>query len=175
MSTKIYDGFVFSGSVFALMKTLDRFRPYVRRESASLMDQFNEKVVPQLEPGKQWIAWMDLRADVETKNHRNVLVDTTFEVTLFPVRECFWIGIMFSVQEKWKAKFLRMDGISDYSYWDNTDAPKGMAESGEWTLRMIDWDRMLLNKKPPIPCCQGLSIRLDDPLGPLPKAIRKKR
>lgn len=165
MSTKIYTGFKFRGTIHELLDTIETFRPWIAARAQEQLGRF-------LVPGQvKMTDWLDMRRQMKRTGERNPLVDTDFQICVFP-RLKGWIGIVYTEHDAWFREWLSLPKVSEYWYWDNSDAPKGMPARA-WRQRRHDWERALLNKGHGVPAMHGLTIDVSDPLGPMPISVEK--
>jgi len=112
--------------------------------------------------------WWELRREIKKTGLRNTVVDTDFQLVVFPYEDKF-LGIVYTERGEWFEKFLKMPGVSEYGYWDNTDPLEDVTEE-EWEARREAWDTVLPGIG--IPSMNGFTIDIHDPYGPgiIPKA-----
>jgi hypothetical protein len=161
MSTKIYYGFRFQGDIHQFLETVEFFRPWIKRQGKKLLEEFMAR-------GPKFSDWLDDRRDVAHKGLRNPLVDTDFKLTVFPRRDGFVYGIAYHDHPAWFERWLKVPGVTEYGYWNNTDEPEGMSAE-EWEARKKKWDELI--PPPHVPAMFGLSIDVSDPMGPMPKGL----
>ena len=160
MSVTLYRGFKYRGTIHELLQTVEDFRPWIH---AQAQDQLNRFLGSN---GPKFTDWLDMRTELKRTGMRNSLVDTDFQIVVFP-RMKGWIGIVYTEHEAWFQKWLSLPKVSEYGYWNNTDAPENVSDRA-WRQRRHDWGRALLSKEPGIPAMHGLTIDVSDPFGPSP-------
>jgi hypothetical protein len=171
MSTKIYNGFRYESNEFGtLLEAIQAFRPWVTEQQLVVYEEWvafqnelegRKKGDPDYYKDKFW-PWVEARKEIKKTGYRNVMVDTDFEIVLFP-REKDLIGISFVERSAWHKELIKQPGFSDYGYWDNTDRPKGVSAQ-EWLDRERAWEKVLPWNA--IPAMNGFSIQIADPHGP---------
>lgn len=178
MSTKIYYGFMIQTT--KLEDILEIVRDYRKthweQDAKAVKKNFKQNILDAVANGNlkvkegdtpKWTAeklWMDLRKEMKDKGTRNRLVDTDFQIVIFPDKERF-LGIAYVDHDKWFQQFLKMPGVQEYGYWNNTDPIEGVTDE-EWDQRGKEWDRILCEQGGGIPSMEGFTIDISDPYGP---------
>lgn len=176
MSTKIYYGFqIDTTDLHQVLALVKEFRKkHWEKDAKEHKIWFVSSVVSALEDPSQKtengftgytqaeFLWMDHQRDIKKTGMRNRAVDTDFQIVLFP-QDSRFIGIAYTEHSSWFHKFLRMPGVSEYGYWNNTDPPDNVSDE-EWDERRLVWDKVL--DGPAIPSMQGFTIDISDPSGP---------
>lgn len=171
MSIKLYNGFLYSGSLMDFLGLVDRFRPYIIEEGNAIYDRFMDASEANgLDAGNAWRLWTERRSRAATV--RDPAVDTEFSVTLFPLSESLFAGLTFTDHSRWHDEFLNQPGVRYFAYWDNSD-PDPDVSVEQWAGRRAIWDSVLTGTgKTGVPSAHGFTITISDPQGPFPKAWR---
>ncbi len=106
--------------------------------------------------------WHKMRGEIKKTGYRNSMVDTDFQIVVFP-HETVFLGIVYTESSKWFRKWLKMPGVSEYGYWNNTDPPDDVSEE-EWENRGKVWNEVLGSSG--VPATSGFTIDIHDPYGP---------
>lgn len=167
MSTRIYKGFrLATDSLSEALRIVERFRPWVTGQADQVLDTFMYNMKKEgADAVKAFDTWQDLRRLMRTQQRRVPQVDTDFTVLLIP-SAVGMLGIVYTERSAWFEAWCLQEGVQEYSYWDNADAPEDCTE--EWLERGKAWS--VLNSGPA--SMQGFSIELVSPEGPVPKAWR---
>lgn len=168
MSFKVYKGFrIETESLAEMLRVVDSFRPWVAEQADLVMDRFMANMIAEGSDAiKAHDTWQDLRQLMRTEQRRIPHVDTDFTVLVIPVPGAM-LGIVYTEQPAWYEAWCAQQGVAEYSYWDNSDAPDDMADL-EWDARKRAWSVMTH-----LPASmQGFSIELVSPTGPVPKTWR---
>lgn len=153
MSTKIYNGFRYDGSLLELhhltmewrkrVETLayDFMAEFIAVEGCEMIDRAamdGAEMPKRVRLGKWW-EFLNRNEEIAKTGRRDVQVDVSFGFTVIPV-DGLIIGIPFA--EKWIDEFLELPGMHDFSYWNNSDRPRTI-RSKEWKIRKAAWDKAL--------------------------------
>ena len=147
MSTKIYSGFKFKGSLLSFNKVLASYKKssLLRMEEAAcgylnnMIDYTKKKM-----EGKNFSKDKSFKYGVD-KYLEDSVVELLedfgyFESIVFQqISETEIIGIYFGGKLE---TFLKEDSIEEFGYWNNTDEPEGMSDE-EWSSRESTWDEFL--------------------------------
>jgi hypothetical protein len=173
MSTKIYQGFMmWTTDIVTIKDRVDRVRPKIARLSHGLLDSFlssaRQRGPKTDDPLGPYGLWLDIRRKSVDVGIRNPCVDTQFDLTFIPVvldgsqpGRYITLGICYTEHEAWFQEWLRIDGVKEYGYWDNTDKPDALS-CVEWEERKRRWGQVN------IPAMDGFTISVVDPGGPTP-------
>lgn len=161
MSTKIYTGFKVKTKSFSkILELVEQFRPKVIKVANEKLDNFKGTF-------DEWQARVD---KIKKTNLRDLAVDTDFELVLFPTKNNYIIGIVYSENYELINEWMKSPLVENYSYWNNTDPPEKFSDK-EWVKREKDWNAVLIEKSC-VTAMHGFSIKVNDPSGPYPKAWR---
>lgn len=159
MSTKIYNGYRIDPSlspgkfVYQLREKLgtarrDIYRRLVIRTAVAGIDaaefSFAEanpsdhKEIPVLSASEV----INKIIDEAAKNLGRSYFDLGCEVTLIWDDDESMYALLFTQQDELRQTFEEIEGVSDFSYWDNADRPNEIGDE-EWDRRRLVWDRIL--------------------------------
>lgn len=147
-----------------LLQMVESIRPFVREKAKEKLDYFVTHIAQASNIEQKINAynkWLHLRDIVKQKSTRLDPVDTDFEIVFFP-HENHFLGIAYTNNTLWFEKWMSLDLVEDYSYWNNTDKPKELTDE-QWNQRAENWDKVLGYN---IPAMVGFSICVADPNGP---------
>lgn len=178
MSTKIYQGVKIN--VPKLQDVVDLVRTYRKKhwekDAKKLKIDFIQGLASAWQNGnlvvtdgatpmmKFEMLWMEMCKLTKNEGVRNRKVDTEFKLVIFPYKEYF-LGIVYTEQEKWFDKFLKMPNVHEFGYWNNTDPPDDVTEE-EWDERARIWNEALCDHGHGVPAMEGFTIDISDPSGP---------
>lgn len=170
MSTKIYYGFKTTLSLRGILNTVREFRVKVWEPAAQ--EQFNKYMgvytaTGKVTKGQAYIMWLDARAEMKRTSLRDTMVDTDFQIVLFPLPKKGFLGMVFTEHGAWYEAWCQQKGFCQYGYWDNTDPDESCTESA-WKKRRTLWNAVLLDRGAAIPSMEGFTIDISDPFGPMP-------
>ncbi len=178
MSTKIYYGFkIETDKLEDVLKLVRDYRTtYWEKDAKALKKVFGQRILDAIANGAAKITdgespkwkverlWMELRKEMKDKGNRNTLVDTDFQIVVFPDKGRF-LGIAYVDHDSWFYQWLAMPGVKEYGYWNNTDPIEGISGE-EWDQRGKEWDQLLCEQGSGIPSMEGFTIDISDPHGP---------
>lgn len=168
MSTRIYNGFrLETQSLAEALRMVQAFRPWVEAQANQRFDSFVENLSNEgMEMGQAYDLWCDRREKVRVTGSWDPAVDTDFSLSLIPVSDGI-LGIVYTAHKEWCAAWMAQPGVTEYGYWNNSDAPDGVSEL-DWEAREKAWS-VLTNDAVSM---QAFSIEVMNPTGPRPKAWR---
>lgn len=166
MSTKIYHGFKVGTNDLSVVVSLVRtFRKDVWGPRAlEVYKNFTGKVIAGFSVQDDqsqfnaWKVWNEMRREIVRTGERHPAVDTDFSITLFPYEDHL-LGIAYTEHDEWFTTFLKLPGIREYGYWNNTDPDERVSEA-EWEQRRRAWDYVL--GETGTPAKEGFSIDIHD-------------
>lgn len=155
MSTKIFDAFVVTdpaADVFDVCERLHRLiTPAFERLRAELVTNRTIRVIddaaisrePQPERGMPFLqarrTWMREQSEKNPSHYDHDPL--RFEAAIARTGDGRLLVKAFCQEPQYTQAMAEDPMFADYSYWDNTDAPKGMNDQ-EWEARMRDWDEV---------------------------------
>lgn len=168
MSTKIFTGFAWAcPDIAEVMMALRELEGHIRdvcnARKASALGELATRAVDQacmamsrkqmeseksVEPDQSplteaWQKMWDRQARIRQSMQRDPAVDFEVRIVMWYVPELAkFVGHVLSEDggEAYRI-LLESEGVSDFSYWDNTDAPEHLWPE-EWTARGALWDRI---------------------------------
>jgi hypothetical protein len=176
MSTKIYTGFRFrSHDIFDVQRLVAEWRIELasihRNELATLLAGMCAETIdrnavnPERNAGKN--PFREARQEVRTRQKevlgsglRDPEVDFDFELAILPHDGRIY-GMVFSERSRWVDRWMELDGVEDFSYWDNTDQPDEVSEE-DWDARGEVWDSILRANPAGTPGMSGFSAQCTD-------------
>lgn len=155
MSTKIYQGFRFSSNnLHDISFAVDRIRPYILKQARAMKDAYLK-----IDSSS---GWHKRRAEIKRTGQRDPAVDTQFQIVFIPHRESpldYCYGIVYCEHARWYQRWLRVPGVCDFSYWNNTDKPDRIS-SYAWSERARIWNEVLPGRA--VPAVRGFAIDVID-------------
>lgn len=166
MSTKIYYGFkTGTGDIKVILELVKQYREMFWIKDSN--EQYERFLGEYPTKSEGFRVWGDRRREVKKTGYRDQAVDTDFEIVIFPHEDHF-VGMVFTEHEDWFDKFLKLPGVREYGYWNNTDPPEHVSDE-EWEKRGDTWDDVLGSSG--IPSMTGFTISISDPMGPGPWSV----
>lgn len=165
MSTRIYNGYVLPSMT---LNQLSEFNKDLTRQVRSKVDElvaiaagdliasyiddwtmrFHFKKVTEDElPSTRSV--LSEAYDFLRKRHREIMLedandpryDFGFSVVYLPMKKKI-LAMLFTSQDELKDIWLKMKGVSEYAYYNNSDQPDGITDK-QWEKRGKDWDSVL--------------------------------
>lgn len=176
MSTKIYTGFRFrTNDIFAIHRLVAKWRVELaaihRSELAFLLAGMCTETIDrnainaERNAGKN--PFREARMEVRTRQkeilgsgHRDPEVDFDFEIAILPYDGHVY-GMVFSERSRWVGRWMELEDVEDYSYWDNTDRPDEISAE-DWKARDRVWDGILRANAAGTPGMSGFSAQCTD-------------
>jgi len=134
MSTKIYYGMVYNGSLMEAIETIQKWRNSIE-PNISIKDY--SKIREMYEEIKRNLS--ELESTIQLIPYHDIVLAIPFfteELYLFNRKEN---PMSF---EKMYEKFMKETGFEEYGYWNNTDKPDDVSED-EWDERERVWDEVI--------------------------------
>ena len=163
MSTKIFTGFKFTSSnAFALDPIFNEYRKIIypmieerllRATAERIAYSFDAYVLgltteePELSP---YLNYRKIMKEYKKDNDAGLRSQYDFFCTLsmFVIsEENMFIGFMITENRDHYDRFIELDGVEDFSYWNNVDAPNDVP-TAEWNRRSKIWK--LADKRQPV-------------------------
>lgn len=168
MSTKIYSGFrMETDSLAEAARIIEKFRPWIQAQADIVLDTFMANMAASGASDEEASStWDKLRLQARRTGERISHVDTDCSIVLIPAHGHI-LGMFYSAHSAWYQAWCQHEGVHEYSYWNNSDAPDDMPEQ-EWDARKRAWEFL----SPDPVAMQGFAIELMSPYGPTPKAWR---
>lgn len=94
--------------------------------------------------------WEAMREEMKKGGITNVMVDTSFRVSLMPHRGSVY-GVVHTADSKWANIVLSNEWAEPFDYWDNTDRDDAVS-AREWRFRKKTWDAILHKDSRPSQC-----------------------
>jgi len=174
MSAKIYSGLRFTScDLLEVHQQIMAFRPIVARLTADALSAFLAKAAteridkaamggaacksPLFESLQEF--W-DREKGIKETQRRDPRVDFEFKVFVLPFEGRIY-GIASSEQGEWVDVLKKQDWVEDWSYWNNSDRPKGIPQE-EWDERSRVWHDVLAQSPAMLPSGCGLIADLSD-------------
>lgn len=160
MSTNIHTGVKFkTGSIFEIKEKLKQFKddylvPEIEKDVFKLLvyqivDAMDREKMGEsgiiLDRGDSLSSQFVLdfthrQAEIRRTKMRDPEVDFSFEVAILPHLESGeLLGIVYSEKSKFFDKFLELDFVEPFPYWNSTDRPDELTDE-EWEKRGEIWD-----------------------------------
>lgn len=160
MSTKIYNGFIFSDKINSLEKAFDSLKEMkdllvetadkhwlsliVRFALAEFDNCADEEIVDKnfINDSRSYLLDYEFEA---RKNNRHNLTDVEFSVCIANIKiknKNRIVGMYYSGNRELITEFCNFPTIEEYGYWDNTDPPDDISYT-EFKKRGIVWDKIL--------------------------------
>jgi hypothetical protein len=176
MSTKIHHGFRFrSRDLFEIHEMIARWRVVLadqhRADLAALVagmaaDTVDRNIIrPERASGgtPYRIAREEIRTrqkEILGSGSRDPEVDFDFELSILPFGGAVY-GMAFCERPRWIDLWMEQGAVDDFSYWNNTDRPDGIAED-EWEERGRIWHDLLLAHPAGTPGMAGFTAQCAD-------------
>lgn len=155
MSTKIFNGFMFKGSLMdahkAFMDLRKEIEPLLLREYHKL---FADNLItkydayygglttkkPESVMFKFWDELNDRQKKIRATSQRDPAIDFGFEIVLLPISNRKILGVWFTEQSWMETLLTSKPYFQYYGYWNNTD-PDDSCTTRQWNQRRRDWDK----------------------------------
>lgn len=162
MSTKIYSGFkIDTTNLFQIRTMVDSIRPWVQEQQDRVFMAWYTGARdghPELEPLDLVDKFIALQKDVRRTQERNFVVDTDFDIVFIPSKRATY-GMTFVERVPWHTKWMGVEGVIDFAYWDNTDQPEHLT-NWQWQQRGLRWASLLPGYTAPADV--GFTIRVNN-------------
>lgn len=94
--------------------------------------------------GECYAKLLEEQREVERTNMRNMSVDYSFSICIYPTQNNEFLGMYFT---EWEPKYLPLlkayPWYNEYGYWNNSDKPNKITQR-EWNKRRDDWEILKL-------------------------------
>ena len=140
MSTKVYSGFkINTTDLNELLQMVKSFKPWVEQEALKVPVFYLRHTQ---DAGKslsdRLLDWEHNKFKLEQEGYTGLAqYDTKFSILFIPCGE-FTLGYTFTAHKDWHNEWLKQEGVLEYNFWDNTDAPDDISEE-DWLQREKDW------------------------------------
>lgn len=165
MSVKIYNGYTLPNY------TLQELLQFCREAKKVIEDTVKEHARSFCKTDyyiKNYVELLDRAMHVKRTGQRDPLVDVSFDVTFFPIKNKL-LAITFMDNKTLEKAWESLKGVEEYSYWNNTDKPEEVSKA-DWKNRENDWNEALLDGDA-VPSKNGFSFTLHDERLPFPQEI----